>query len=81
VPETPAARVGLTPREHEVLCLVAEGRTNREIGETLYMSEKTASVYVSRILAKLDAPSRVEAATLAERLGLLDGDPSRPRPA
>jgi DNA-binding CsgD family transcriptional regulator len=59
VPETPAARVGLTPHEHEVLCLVAEGRTNREIGETLYMSEKTASVHVSRILAKLDGdPSR-----------------------
>jgi DNA-binding NarL/FixJ family response regulator len=73
--------VGLTPREHEVLCLVAEGRTNREIGETLYMSEKTAGVHVSRILAKLDARSRVEAATLAERLGLLDGDPSRPGPA
>jgi len=53
----------------------------RFVQETLYMSEKTASVHGSRILAKLDARSRVEAATLAERLGLLDGDPSRPRPA
>jgi DNA-binding CsgD family transcriptional regulator/tetratricopeptide (TPR) repeat protein len=73
--ETPAARVGLTPRELEVLRLVAEGRTNREIGETLFMSEKTASVHVSRILAKLDARSRVEAGTLAQRLGLLDAEP------
>jgi DNA-binding CsgD family transcriptional regulator len=61
---------GLTPREHEVLMLVAEGRTNREIGELLYMSEKTASVHVSRILAKLDVNGRVEAAAVAHRLGL-----------
>jgi DNA-binding NarL/FixJ family response regulator len=62
--------LGLTPREHEVLLLVAEGRTNREIGELLFMSEKTASVHVSRILAKLDVGSRVEAAAVAHRLGL-----------
>src|SRR6185503_5325401 len=62
--------LGLTPREHEVLLLVAEGRTNREIGELLYMSEKTASVHVSRILAKLDVGGRVEAAAVAHRLGL-----------
>jgi len=61
---------GLTPREHEVLLLVAEGRTNREIGELLYMSEKTASVHVSRILAKLGVTGRVEAAAVAHRLGL-----------
>jgi ATP/maltotriose-dependent transcriptional regulator MalT len=75
-PEEPAAErpapspFGLTPREHEVLMLVAEGRTNREIGELLYMSEKTASVHVSRILAKLDVGGRVEAAAVAHRLGL-----------
>jgi DNA-binding NarL/FixJ family response regulator len=50
--------------------LVAEGRTNREIGAELFMSEKTASVHVSRILAKLDVSSRVEAAAVAHRLGL-----------
>ena len=66
----PAAPFGLTPREHEVLLLVAEGRTNREIGEQLFMSEKTASVHVSRILAKLDVGGRVEAAAVAHRLGL-----------
>jgi ATP/maltotriose-dependent transcriptional regulator MalT len=63
--------LGLTPREHEVLLLVAEGRTNREIGELLYMSEKTASVHVSRILAKLDVTGRIEAAAVAHRLGLV----------
>jgi DNA-binding NarL/FixJ family response regulator len=51
--------------------LPAEGRTNREIGERLYMSEKTASVHVSRILAKLGAANRAEAAASAERLGLV----------
>jgi DNA-binding NarL/FixJ family response regulator len=56
-----------------VLALVAEGRTNREIGETLFMAEKTASVHVSRILAKLDVRSRTEAAAVAHRLGLDGG--------
>jgi DNA-binding CsgD family transcriptional regulator len=70
--ETPELdRFGLTEREHSVLALVAEGHTNREIGETLFISEKTASVHVSRILAKLGVRSRVEAATAAHRLGLV----------
>ncbi len=67
-----AARVGLTARELEVLRLVAAGQTNRAIGQTLYISEKTVSVHISRILAKLDAGGRVEAAGLAHRLGLLE---------
>ena len=67
---------GLTPRERQVLVLVAEGRTNREIGDSLFMAEKTASVHVSRILAKLDVRSRTEAAAVAHRLGL-DGDVGR----
>ena len=61
---------GLTPREREVLALVAVGATNREIGERLHMAEKTASVHVSRILAKLDVRSRTEAAAVAHRHGL-----------
>ena len=61
---------GLTPRERQVLALLAEGTTNREIGETLFMAEKTASVHVSRILSKLDVRSRTQAAALAHRLGL-----------
>ena len=61
---------GLTPRERQVIALVAEGATNREIGAQLFMAEKTASVHVSRILAKLDVRSRTEAAAVAHRLGL-----------
>ncbi|HEY6886924.1 MAG TPA: AAA family ATPase [Solirubrobacter sp.] len=62
---------GLTPRERQVLSLLADGRTNREIGQALYMAEKTASVHVSRILSKLDVRSRTEAAALAHRVGLV----------
>ena len=69
-PPEPADELGLTAREREVLALLAEGRTNREIGEALFMAEKTASVHVSRILAKLDVRSRTEAAAVAHRLGL-----------
>jgi DNA-binding CsgD family transcriptional regulator len=61
---------GLTPREREVLALVAAGRTNRQIGEELFMSEKTASVHVSRILAKLEVRTRGEAGAVAHKLGL-----------
>jgi DNA-binding NarL/FixJ family response regulator len=62
-------RLGLTPREAEVLSLVAAGRTNRQIGQTLFVSEKTASVHVSNILRKLGVSSRVDAAAVAQRLG------------
>jgi pentatricopeptide repeat protein len=69
VESTDAARLGLTPREAEVLALVAAGRTNREIGAELFVSEKTASVHVSNILRKLGVSSRVEAAAIAQRIG------------
>ncbi len=62
---------GLTPRERQVLELIARGATNREIGAELFMAEKTASVHVSRILAKLDVHSRTQAASVAHRLGLV----------
>jgi predicted ATPase/DNA-binding CsgD family transcriptional regulator len=61
---------GLTPRERQVLVAVAEGATNREIAAQLFMAEKTASVHVSRILAKLGVRSRTEAAAVAYRLDL-----------
>jgi DNA-binding NarL/FixJ family response regulator len=67
---------GLTPRERQVLALVAQGATNREIGAELYMAEKTASVHVSRILAKLDVRSRTEAAAVAHRHGLEGAAPA-----
>jgi ATP/maltotriose-dependent transcriptional regulator MalT len=63
---------GLTPRERQVLELIARGATNREIGAELFMAEKTASVHVSRILMKLDVRSRTEAAGVAHRLGLYE---------
>ncbi len=53
-----------------MLSLLAEGATNRQIGAALYMAEKTASVHVSRILAKLDVQGRTEAAAVAHRLQL-----------
>jgi DNA-binding NarL/FixJ family response regulator len=62
----------LTGREREVLALVAEGLTNREIGRRLFISEKTASVHLSNLMAKLDVSSRTEAVTVAHRRGLLD---------
>jgi ATP/maltotriose-dependent transcriptional regulator MalT len=61
---------GLTPRELQVLSLVAEGATNRQIGASLFMAEKTASVHVSRILVKLGVQSRTQAAAVAHRLHL-----------
>jgi len=67
---SPAASLGLTRREAEVLTLVAEGRSNRQIGQELFITEKTASLHVSHILAKLGVAGRGEAAAIAHRLGL-----------
>lgn len=64
----PSAPTQLTPREQQVLDLVAEGLTNREIGERLFISHKTASVHVSAILRKLGAATRTEAAYRAGAL-------------
>ena len=66
----PAAQLGLTPREAEVLALVAAGRSNRQIAQALFISPKTVGVHVSNILAKLGVAGRVEAAAIAHRLGL-----------
>jgi DNA-binding CsgD family transcriptional regulator/tetratricopeptide (TPR) repeat protein len=65
--DTPFA--DLTPREREVLGQLADGRTNRQIAEELFITEKTASVHVSNILSKLGAANRGEAAALAHREG------------
>jgi DNA-binding CsgD family transcriptional regulator/tetratricopeptide (TPR) repeat protein len=78
-----AAADQLTPREAEVLALVAQGRTNGEIGRQLFISTKTVSVHVSNVLAKLGAAGRTEAAAIARRRGLLTDDvppaPAAPR--
>jgi DNA-binding CsgD family transcriptional regulator len=63
---------GLSGREREVLALVAQGRTNREIGERLFISQKTVGVHVGNILSKLEVSGRVEAAAVAIRLGLAE---------
>jgi len=61
---------GLTAREREILALVADGLSNRQIGERLFITEKTASHHVSNILGKLGVAGRVEAAAEAVRLGI-----------
>ena len=68
----PAERTlaGLTPRELEVLRLLMEGRSNRQIAETLFISGKTAGVHVTNLMAKLGVHSRLEAAATARRLGV-----------
>jgi DNA-binding NarL/FixJ family response regulator len=79
-PDSPPAaaapgRHGLTGRELAVLRLLAAGATNAQIGAQLYISPKTASVHVTSILRKLGASSRVQAAAVAERAGLLEDGP------
>ena len=71
-PERERRPGGLSAREIEVLRLVADGRSNGEIGEALFISRKTAGVHVTHILDKLGVANRVEAAMAAGRLGLLD---------
>ena len=63
---------GLSHREREVLALIAQGRTNREIGDRLFISQKTVGVHVGNILSKLGVSGRVEAAAVAIRLGLTE---------
>ena len=69
----PVDAYGLSPREHEVLLILAEGRTDRDIAARLFISERTVHVHVRRILAKLRVSSRTEAAGLAIRTGLVPG--------
>jgi DNA-binding CsgD family transcriptional regulator len=68
-PDQALRRLGLTEREAEVLDLLAEERTNRQIGDVLFISEKTVSVHVTNLLRKLDVQSRMEAAEIRRRLG------------
>ncbi len=71
-PAPDAAGEHLTPREREILGLVALGRSNKQIGSQLFISAKTASVHVSNIMAKLGAAGRGEAVAVARQRGLLD---------
>ncbi|WP_228980888.1 response regulator transcription factor [Streptomyces sp. DH12] len=76
-----AGLAGLTERERDILALVGEGLTNREIGERLYLAEKTVKNNISRLLAKLGVERRVQAAVLATQLTgrSQDGPPAPPR--
>jgi len=65
------ARLGLTPRELEILQLLAEGRRQREIAEGLVISPKTVGTHIERILAKLGVNSRAQAVAIAYREGLV----------
>jgi len=67
-PSLPPELAGLSPRERDILALIGDGLTNREIGKRLYLSEKTVKNHISRLLAKLGVQRRVQAAVLATLL-------------
>jgi DNA-binding CsgD family transcriptional regulator len=64
-------RLGITPREHEILRLIAEGLSNREIAERLFVSENTVKTHSSRLFDKLNAKRRTQAVQLAKEAGLI----------
>ncbi|MFH8801235.1 response regulator [Streptomyces sp. NPDC017936] len=66
--EEPDALPGLTEREREILALIGEGMTNRQIGQRLYLAEKTVKNHISRLLAKLGVERRVQAAVIATQV-------------
>jgi DNA-binding NarL/FixJ family response regulator len=67
----PAGLGALTTREREILALVAQGQSNRDVADTLGISERTARTHVSNVLTKLHLASRTQAALLAIREGLI----------
>ncbi|MFF8309974.1 response regulator [Streptomyces lydicus] len=69
---------GLSPREREIVGLIGEGLTNRQIGKRLYLSEKTVKNHISRLLAKLGVERRIQAAVLATRTTSPPGTHARP---
>jgi ATP/maltotriose-dependent transcriptional regulator MalT len=64
-------QLGLTPREHEILRLIAEGLSNREIGERAFIAENTVKTHSSRLFGKLGVSRRVQAVQKARELGLI----------
>lgn len=63
--------LGITPREHEILTLIAAGMSNREIAATLYVSENTVKTHLARLFGKLDARRRTQAVQIAKASGLI----------
>ncbi|QLH26770.1 response regulator transcription factor [Streptomyces sp. Rer75] len=74
------ALAGLSPREREILALIGEGLTNRQIGKRLFLSEKTVKNHISRLLAKLGVERRIQAAVLASHTSPAEGPDARPAP-
>ena len=64
-------KLGITPREHEILGLIAEGLSNREIGERIFVSENTVKTHSSRVFEKLGVNRRVQAVLKGRELGLI----------
>lgn len=71
IDEEALQRLGISPREYEVLQKIAEGLSNQEIAEQLYISETTVKSHVSNLLAKLDAKRRTQAVRNAREMGVL----------
>lgn len=69
--EASLREIGLTQREHEILVLISEGLSNREIGERLFVSEKTVKTHSSRVFQKMQVNRRVQAVQRARELGLI----------
>ncbi|MBP2017738.1 NarL family two-component system response regulator LiaR [Symbiobacterium terraclitae] len=69
--ETPPPHEALTPREREILGLIAQGRTNQEIADQLFITVKTVKTHITQILAKLGVDDRTQAAVYAHRNGLV----------
>ncbi len=65
------AELGITPREHEILGLIAEGLSNREIGERLFVSENTVKTHSSRLFEKMSVSRRVQAVQKGREMGLI----------
>ncbi len=80
-PDEDERLASLTPQERRILDRIAEGRTNRQIGEELFLAEKTVKNYVSNLLAKLGMQRRTEAAVFAARLAERSGRAERGEPA
>jgi len=78
-PQATDSLAALTDREREVFVLIAEGRSNREIAQELYVSEGTVKIHVGRVFAKLGVRDRVQAVVLAYETGVVrPGSSGRP---